>query len=95
MKKIVTTSIVALTVASSLMAGVPGSCKSCHGANGEKNTILKTKGIPNKLSKADILTALKGYRAGTRNTYGKAMMMGAARGLSDAQQQAVADAWGK
>ncbi len=95
MKKIVIASIATLTIASSLIAGIPGSCKGCHSADGSTNNFVKGKGNPNQMTKADLLAALKGYKAGTVNKYGKSNMMGAAKGLTDAQQQAIAEEWGK
>jgi len=95
MKKIVITSIAALTVASTLMAGVPGSCVGCHGKDGSHNSMVK-QSKPNTMAKADIVTALEGYKAGTRNTYGKgAMMKNFAKNLSDAQIKDIANTWGK
>jgi len=95
MKKIVITSIAALTVASTLMAGVPGSCVGCHGKDGSKNTMVKTS-KPNTLAKADIVAALNGYKAGTRNQYGKgSMMKNFAKNLTDAQITEISEAWGK
>ncbi len=95
MKKLAIASIAALTVASTLMAGVPGSCVGCHGKDGSKNTMVK-QSKPNTMKKADIVAALNGYKAGTQNTYGKGMMMkNFAKNLSDAQIQDIANTWGK
>ena len=95
MKKIVITSIAALTVASTLMAGVPGACVGCHGKDGSHNSMVKTS-KPNTMAKADIVAALEGYKAGTRNKYGKGMMMkNFAKNLTDAQIKDIANTWGK
>ncbi len=96
MKKIVIATIAALAVSSTLLAaGAPASCAGCHGVDGSKNTIAKDF-APNKLSAAEITTALKAYKAGTRNVSGKgAMMKGFAGPLTDAQIADVAKAWGK
>ena len=53
------------TVASANMA----LCKGCHGQNFEKKAMGKSK-VVKDMSKADIIKALKGYKAGN---YGKAM----------------------
>ena len=94
MKKIIIASIATLALATASIAGAPPQCNGCHGADGSRINGVPGK-APNMLSKADIVTALKEYKAGKRNKYGKAMMMGAAKGLSDAQINDVAQAWGK
>ena len=95
MKKLVIASVAALAVASTVMAGVPGACVGCHHADGSVNTMVK-ESHPNTLAKADIVKALHGYKAGTRNKYGKgAMMKNFAKNLTDAQIQDIANTWGK
>lgn len=95
MKKLAIASIAALTVSSALMAAVPASCNGCHGADGSKNTMVPNS-VPNKMAKADIDAALKGYQAGTLNKYGKgAMMVSFAKPLTADQIKEIADAWGK
>lgn len=96
MKKIVIASIATITVASSLFAGaVPPACFGCHGKDGEKNIMAKDA-VPNKLSKAEIVTALEGYKAGTLNKFGKGMIMkGQSAHLTDAQIKDIAAAWAK
>lgn len=96
MKKIVIATIAALAVSSTLMAaGAPANCAGCHGVDGSKNTIAKDF-APNKLSAAEITSALKAYKTGARNVSGKgAMMKGFATPLTDAQIADVAKAWGK
>jgi cytochrome c553 len=95
MKKI---ALIALLTSTALMAGKPASynaCIGCHGINGEKNTMAPAS-KPNTMTKAEIVTALKGYKAGTLNKYGKgAMMRGFASRLSDAQMQEIANYIGK
>ena len=74
MKKIVLGTLVTVAFSASLFAGQSAMCKGCHGANGEKNIIVHSA-IPNKLSKADFLSAMKGYKDGTRKGHGKEGMM--------------------
>ncbi len=96
MKKIVITSVASLAIASTLMAGVvPPTCNGCHGPDGSRNTIAK-EAVPNQLAAKEIVAALEGYKAGTRNKFGKgAMMVNFAKPLTDAQIKGIADAWGK
>ena len=94
MKKI---ALIALLTSAALMAS-PASynaCKGCHGAKGEKNSMVPAS-KPNTLTKAEIVTALHAYKAGTRNKYGKgAMMKNFTRSLDDAKIQEIANFIGK
>lgn len=96
MKKIALIALIASATA--VMAGKPAAfnaCMGCHGLHGEKNTMVPAS-KPNTLAKADIVAALKGYKAGTLNKYGKgAIMRGFASRLSDAQMTAIAEYIGK
>ena len=85
MKKIVLSTIVAAAAAMSLSAAaIPGSCAGCHGADFGKSAMGKS-GIVKGWDAAKIETALKGYKAGTLNTYGMgALMKGQVANLSDA-----------
>ena len=95
MKKIVITSLAALTVASTLMAGVnAGACKGCHGANFEKHAMGKSK-IVKDLSHAEIAAALKGYKAGTYGGPMKGVMKGQVGRYSNADLDAFAQTVGK
>jgi cytochrome c553 len=66
-------------------------CAACHGAKGEKPALGKSQAITGW--KADkTLEALKGYKAGTRNTKGMgALMKGQAAALSDGDMKALSD----
>lgn len=66
-------------------------CASCHGATGEKKALNKSQVI-NTFSKAEIVTALKGYKDGSYGGAMKALMKGQAAKLSDADIDAVAEA---
>jgi len=95
MKKIALASIVSLAISASCFAGVPATCNGCHGADGSKNTMVPAS-KPNTMKKADIIASLKGYRAGTQNTYKKGIVMkNFAKSLSDTQINEIAEAWGK
>jgi len=66
-------------------------CAACHGAKGEKQALGKSQAITGW--KADkTLEALKGYKAGTRNTKGMgALMKGQTAALSDGDMKVLAD----
>lgn len=66
-------------------------CAACHGAKAEKAALGKSEVIAGW--KADkTLDALKGYKAGTRNTKGMgAIMKGQTATLSDAEMKTIAD----
>ncbi|HEX5330057.1 c-type cytochrome [Sulfuricurvum sp.] len=66
-------------------------CAACHGAKGEKAALGKSEVIAG-WSSAKTLDALKGYKAGTRNTKGMgAIMKGQTATLSDADMKTIAD----
>jgi cytochrome c len=74
MKKIAMTLIVAGACAFAAAPASYNTCKGCHGAAGEKNTMVP-QSKPNSMTKAEVKASLEGYKAGTLNKYGKAMMM--------------------
>ena len=66
-------------------------CVACHGAKGEKAALGKSEVIAG-WSSAKTLDALKGYKAGTRNTKGMGTIMkGQTATLSDADMKTIAD----
>ncbi|MEA3373181.1 MAG: c-type cytochrome [Campylobacterota bacterium] len=69
-------------------------CAGCHGANGEKVALGKSKVIKD-MSKADIVAAMKGYKDGTYGGPMKGLMKGQVASMSDADIQAIADMIGK
>ncbi len=64
-------------------------CVACHGANGEKTAMGKSKVIKN-MSKADIVKALKGYKNGTYGGPMKGVMASQVANLNDAQIESLA-----
>lgn len=64
-------------------------CAACHGAQGEKAALGKSK-IIKDMSSAEITTALKGYKDGTYGAASKAIMKGQVASLNDAQISALA-----
>lgn len=66
-------------------------CAACHGAKAEKAALGKSEVIAG-WSSDKTLDALKGYKAGTRNTKGMgALMKGQTAALNDADMKALAD----
>jgi len=65
-------------------------CATCHGLKGEKAALGKSEVIAGWKANQTI-EALKGYKAGTRNTKGMgALMKGQVSALSDADMKALA-----
>ena len=87
-KTLLTLSVVALTTTSTFAVDTAG-CASCHGANFEKVALGKSK-IVKDMSKADIVTALKGYKDGSYGGAMKGVMKGQVAKLSDEDIEAVA-----
>lgn len=95
MKKIAMTLIVAGACAFAAAPASYNTCKGCHGAAGEKNTMAPAA-IPSELTKAEVKAALEGYKAGTYDKAGKAMMMkGQVARLTPAQIEELANYIGK
>jgi len=64
-------------------------CKGCHGANFEKKAMNVSK-IVKDMTKEEIITALKGFKAGTYGGAMKAVMQGQVGKFSDADIEAIA-----
>lgn len=64
-------------------------CASCHGSKAEKSALTKSQIIAG-WKDTQIKDALKGYQAGTYGKEMKGLMQGQAKGLSDAQIDALA-----
>jgi cytochrome c553 len=70
------------------------ACAGCHGANFEKKAMGVSK-IVKDMAKADIVTALKGYKDGSYGGAMKGIMKGQSDPLSDAQIEGIANKIGK
>ncbi len=80
-----------ILAASALYGGAStAACAGCHGQHFEKKAMGVSK-IVKDMSKADILVALKGYKAGTYGGAMKQIMQGQVKALSDADIKAIAD----
>lgn len=88
MKKIVLAStILAATFA---FANPYAKCVACHGANGEKVALGKSK-IIKDMTKEDFVASLKGYQDGTYGGPMKGMMTGQVKGMDEATMNEIAD----
>lgn len=93
MKKLVLSTVIAASCAFAAPASY-NSCVGCHGANGEKNTMVADK-IPANLTKAQIVESLNGYKAKTIKGGKAYMMYGIAGQLDDAKIKEIAEFIGK
>lgn len=88
--------LIAILGLTAMLSAADGSalfqkCAACHGAKGEKAALGKSEVIAG-WSSVKTLDALKGYKAGTRNTKGMgALMKGQIATLNDADMKALAD----
>ena len=64
-------------------------CVACHGTAGEKSALNKSL-IIKDMSKADFVSALKGYKDGSYGKDQKALMKAQVAALSDAQIEEIA-----
>lgn len=65
-------------------------CASCHGQNGEKSALNKSKVIQGWETKKTVM-ALKGYQDGTYGSSMKGIMKAQVNGFSDAKIDAVSE----
>jgi len=66
------------------------TCIPCHGLYGQKNSMHRAS-KPNTLSEKTIIKALKGYKDGSYDRYGKSIIMKAfAIKLNDKQREDIA-----
>ncbi len=89
MKKIIIAA--SLLTACVAFANPYAKCSACHGANGEKAALGKSK-IIKDLTKADFVSALKGYQAGTYGGAQKGLMVGQVKDMTEATMNEIADA---
>lgn len=69
-------------------------CAGCHGANGEKVALGKSK-IIKDMTKAEIESSLLGYQNGTYGGAMKGLMVGQVKSLSGADIKDIANLIGK
>jgi cytochrome c-type protein NapB len=78
-----------LLASSALYGASTAACAGCHGQHFEKVAMGKSK-VVKDMSEADIVIALKGYKAGTYGGAMKGVMAGQVKSLSDADMAAIA-----
>ena len=88
MKKIIIAA--SLLTACVAFANPYAKCSACHGVNGEKAALGKSK-IIKDLSKADFVSALKGYQDGTYGGAQKGLMVGQVKDMTEATMNEIAD----
>ena len=91
MTKIIKVIALGSLLASSSYAASLAGCTGCHGQHFEKVAMGKSK-VVKDMSEADILIALKGYKAGTYGGPMKGLMKGQVANLSDADMKAMSTA---
>lgn len=64
-------------------------CVACHGASGEKAALNKSL-IIKDMSKADFISAMKGYKDGSYGKDQKALMKAQVAALNDTQIEEIA-----
>ena len=89
MTKVIKVIALASLLAPTLYGAGTAGCKGCHGADFEKQAMGKSK-VVKDMSKADIVTALKGYKDGSYGGAMKGIMKGQVASLSDADIDAIA-----
>ncbi len=91
MKKIL---LLTSILACAAFANPYAKCVACHGANGEKVALGKSK-IIKDMTKAEIIASMKGYKDGTYGGPMKGVMKPQVASLSDADIEAIANQIGK
>ncbi len=87
MKKVI---LLTTILACAAFANSYQKCIGCHGINGEKAALGKSKVIKD-MTKAEFIAAMKGYKDGTYGGPMKGLMKGQAMPLSDADIEAMAE----
>jgi len=92
MKKVILllTTVFALSLMANDGAGLFKKCAGCHGAKAEKKALNKSQVIQG-WDKANLITALKGYKDGTYGGTMKVLMKGQVASYDDAKIEAVAE----
>ncbi|MBT5492402.1 cytochrome c [bacterium] len=89
MKKLVKLAVAGtLLVGSTVLAGEYQKCAGCHGQQGEKKALGKSKPL-NIMNATDFKAAMKGYVDGTYGGSMKGLMRGQAKRVNDVQLEAI------
>lgn len=89
MKTLTTVLAVALTATVVLATPNTAKCAACHGIDWSKKALGKSKVVAD-MNATDIVTALKGYKAGTYGAAMKGVMKGQVAGYNDEELEAIA-----
>jgi cytochrome c553 len=97
MKKVALTTLLVsgLALSAYAMPASYGKCVGCHGAKGERAFGSTPDKVPSNLTKAQVETALHGYKDGSYGGAQKMLMKGQVMSLSDAQIKEIAAYIGK
>lgn len=97
MKKVALSTLVVagLAVSSFAMPASYKTCVACHGPKGEKGFAAAPTKVPANLTKAQVVTALKGYKDGSYGGPTKGLMKGQVMKLTDADINELAEYIGK
>jgi cytochrome c553 len=78
------------TVAAKVDSALYGKCVACHGIDGKTKALGKSAVLAGQ-TQEELVTKLKGYKAGTINVAGMGMLMqGQVKDMSDVELEAVA-----
>ena len=94
MKTKLTIGLLFTLLATASFADSYAKCKGCHGVNGEKKALGKSK-IIKDMTKAEIKASLLGYQAGTYGGAMKGLMKGQVKSLTVADIDAISNQIGK
>ena len=89
-KLVVATTLLACSISLANATSLYTKCVVCHGANGEKVALGKSK-IIKDMTKEDFIAAMKGYQDGTYGGTMKAIMKPQAAGFSEDEIKTIAD----
>jgi len=94
MKKLLSIGLLLGLMSTMASADAYSKCIACHGANGEKVALGKSK-VMKDMTKAEIEASLLGYQNGTYGGPMKALMIPQVKGLSAADIKDIANKIGK
>ena len=94
MKKTLSIGLLLALTSTACYADAYSKCIGCHGANGEKKALGKSK-IIKDMTKAEIKDSIVGYQNGTYGRAMKGLMIGQVRSLKTADIEFIANKIGK
>lgn len=94
MKKTLSIGLLLTLISTASFADAYSKCMGCHGANGEKKALNKSKVIKD-MTKAELKDSLLGYQNGTYGGAMKGLMAAQVKNLSTADIDFIANKIGK